>query len=325
MRKKKSRKAIPPLSRPATEDDRIPDRPEIMSAGTTVTNRDTPFSIALALIRLMRPEQWIKNGFVLAPLVFAGRFTDRAAVGAALLAALLFSLASSATYILNDIHDLEQDRKHPRKSRRPLAAGQVSPSHALVVAALLGGALVWGGLQRPDVGLTLLAYIGLNLAYTFVLKHQPVIDIFSIAIGFILRVQAGALAVDVPVSTWMFVTTLCLALYLASIKRRQELAQSGQEGRRVLAYYSVALVDRYAEMAATGTLLFYSLFVMTVQPDLALSIPFVLYGLFRYWFVVETLKGGESPTDALFSDWQLSVTILLWLGLCLWALWPTGV
>ena len=281
-------------------------------------------SVGLALIRLMRPEQWIKNGFVLAPLIFAGRFTDRAAVAEALLAALLFSLASSAAYILNDLHDLAQDRKHPRKSRRPLAAGHVSKSHALVLFALLCSALVWSGLQRTNVGLVLLAYLVLNLAYTFVLKHQPVIDLFSIAIGFILRVHAGAVAVDVPVSAWMFVTTLCLALYLASVKRRQELAHSGRDGRRVLEQYSVTLVDRYAEMAATGTLLFYSLFVMTVRPDMVISIPVVLYGLFRYWFVVEAREGGESPTDALFSDWQLFVTVLLWLAICLWVLWPTG-
>ncbi len=290
-------------------------------------NGDTPplVSVGLALIRLMRPEQWIKNSFVLAPLIFAGRFLDRAAVVEALLAALLFSLASSAAYILNDLHDLAQDRRHPRKSRRPLAAGHVSKSHALVLFALLCGALVWSGLRQPNVGLVLLAYLVLNLAYTFVLKHQPVIDLFSIAIGFILRVQAGAVAVDVPVSAWMFVTTLCLALYLASVKRRQELAHSGRDGRRVLEQYSVTLVDRYAEMAATGTLLFYSLFVMTVRPEMVISIPVVLYGLFRYWFVVEALEGGESPTDALFSDWQLFVTVLLWLAICLWVLWPTGV
>ena len=281
-------------------------------------------SVALALIRLMRPEQWIKNSFVLAPLIFAGRFTDRAAVSEALLATLLFSLASSAIYVLNDFHDLEHDRRHPLKSRRPLAAGQVSQLWALVLFGALCGVLVWSCLQWLNVGLVILAYLVLNLAYTFVLKHQPVIDIFSIALGFILRVQAGAVAVDVPVSAWMFVTTLCLALYLASIKRRQELAHSGGQGRRVLEHYSVALVDRYAAMAATGTLLFYSLFVLTVQPNLTVSIPVVLYGLFRYWFVVEALEGGESPADALFSDWQLLVTVLVWLGICVWVLWPTG-
>ena len=297
-----------------------------MGAGKIITDGDarSPVSVMLALIRLMRPEQWIKNGFVLAPLVFAGRFTDRTAVSEALLASLLFSLASSATYVLNDFHDLEQDRKHPFKSRRPLAAGQVSKSHALVLFGLLCGVLAWSYFQRPKVGLVILAYLVLNLAYTFILKHQPVVDIFSIALGFILRVQAGAVALAVPVSSWMFVTTLCLALYLASIKRRQELAHSGGQGRRVLEHYSVALVDRYAEMAATGTLLFYSLFVMTVQPNLAVSIPVVLYGLFRYWFVVEAREGGESPADALLSDWQLLVTVLIWLGMCGWVLWPTG-
>ena len=297
-----------------------------MDAGRIVANRDTlsPVSVVLALIRLMRPKQWIKNGFVLAPLIFAGQFTSLRAVGEALLATLLFSLVSSATYVLNDLRDLEHDRKHPLKSRRPLAAGQVSQFQALVLFGLLCGGLVWSCLQWIDVGLVILAYLALNLAYTFVLKHQPVIDIFSIALGFILRVQAGAVALDVPVSAWMFVTTLCLALYLASVKRRQELARSDGSGRRVLEHYSVTLVDRYAEMAATGTLLFYSLFVMTVQPNLAVSIPVVLYGLFRYWFIVEAREGGESPADALFSDWQLLVAVLVWLGMCVWVLWPTG-
>ena len=297
-----------------------------MDAGRIVANRDTPspVSVVLALIRLMRPKQWIKNGFVLAPLIFAGQFTSLRAVGEALLATLLFSLVSSATYVLNDLNDLEHDRKHPLKSRRPLAAGQVSQFQALVLFGLLCGGLVWSCLQWIDVGLVILTYLALNLAYTFVLKHQPVIDIFSIALGFILRVQAGAVALDVPVSAWMFVTTLCLALYLASVKRRQELARSDGSGRRVLEHYSVTLVDRYAEMAATGTLLFYSLFVMTVQPNLAVSIPVVLYGLFRYWFIVEAREGGESPADALFSDWQLLVAVLVWLGMCVWVLWPTG-
>ncbi len=133
------------------------------------------------------------------------------------------------------------------------------------------------------------------------------------------------MALSVPVSSWMFVTTLCLALYLAAVKRRQELAQSGKEGRKVLEHYTVTLVDRYAEMAATGALLFYSLFVMTARPEMVITIPFVLYGLFRYWFVVESLDGGESPTDALLSDWQLSLTVVIWVGVCAWALWPTGV
>lgn len=165
------------------------------------------------------------------------------------------------------------------------------------------------------------AYLLLNLAYTFVLKHQPVVDIFTIAIGFVLRVYAGAMALAVPVSSWMFVTTLCLALYLAAVKRRQELSQSGSEGRQVLEKYSLGLIDRYAEMAATGALVFYSMFVMSSRPELVATVPLVLFGLFRYWYVVEQ-GGGESPTDALLADWQLLVCVLLWVAVCAWALWP---
>ena len=276
------------------------------------------------LIKLMRPRQWIKNAFVLAPLLFSGAFADPASVGQALLAMLLFCVASSATYTVNDLKDIERDRRHPTKSRkRPLAAGTVSVPAALALLVVLYGVLVWGWFVQPGVILVILAYVVLNLAYSFVLKHQPVLDIFTIAIGFVLRVYAGAQALAVPVSSWMFVTTLCLALYLASVKRRQELSQSGAEGREVLERYTVALVNRYAEMSATGALLFYSMFVMSSRPELVITVPVVLFGLFRYWYVVEKLDGGESPTDALLSDWPLIATVLAWTGACLWALWPT--
>lgn len=272
----------------------------------------------------MRPRQWVKNGFVLAPLVFAGEFTHAHSIKSAMLAMLLFCVASSATYIINDMRDVERDRRHASKARsRPLAAGIVSRRAASVLLVLLYGVLALGYLVLPKVMEVILAYALLNVAYTFVLKHQPVLDIFTIAIGFVLRVVAGAMALDVPVSSWMFITTLCLALYLAAVKRRQELSQSGSEGRRVLEKYTVALVDRYAEMAAIGALLFYSMFVITVHPELVITIPLVLFGLFRYWYVVEMLDGGESPTDALLSDWQLLCTAGLWVGACLWVLWPT--
>lgn len=274
------------------------------------------------LIKLMRPRQWIKNGFVLAPLVFSGAFLDGQAVSAAVLAAVLFCLASSATYVVNDLHDIERDRRHPSKSlSRPLACGQVSRSAALTLLAVLYALLLSSWWLVPAVIQVIAAYLLLNLAYTFVLKHQPVVDIFTIAIGFVLRVYAGAMALAVPVSSWMFVTTLCLALYLAAVKRRQELSQSGSEGRQVLEKYSLGLIDRYAEMAATGALVFYSMFVMSSRPELVATVPLVLFGLFRYWYVVEQ-GGGESPTDALLADWQLLVCVLLWVAVCAWALWP---
>ncbi len=277
----------------------------------------------LSLINLMRPKQWVKNGFVLAPLVFAGEFLNGDAIGHAMMAVILFCIASSATYIINDIHDIERDRRHPKKSKnRPLAAGTVSVPAALILLASLYVTLAWGWLVAPKVVMVITAYLVLNLAYTFVLKNQPVVDIFTIAIGFVLRVYAGAMSLDVPVSSWMFITTLCLALYLAAVKRRQEISQSGTEGRKVLEKYSVSLVDRYAEMSATAALLFYSMFVMSANPELIITVPLVLFGLFRYWFVVEALDGGESPTDALMTDWQLLLAVVLWVTACAWVLWP---
>ncbi len=275
------------------------------------------------LVRLIRPKQWVKNGFVLAPLIFTGEFLQTSAVKQALVATLLFCLASSATYILNDICDVERDRRHPRKSKtRPIAAGIVSVKSASVLLAILYLVLMASWWISPRVIAVIAAYLVLNVVYTYWLKHQPVLDIFTIAIGFVLRVLAGAVALDVPVSGWMFVTTLCLALYLAAIKRGQELSQSGTEGRKVLERYSKSLVDRYAQMAATCALVFYSMFVMASKPELIVTVPLVLFGLFRYWYVVEVLQGGESPTDALLTDWPLLCTVEFWVGSCIWALWP---
>lgn len=273
------------------------------------------------MLQLMRPRQWVKNGFVLAPLVFSGLFLDAQSIGNALLAMVLFCVASSATYIVNDLKDIEADRRHPKKSRsRPLASGAVSVPVALAGLVVLYAILIVGWFHMPQVVTVILGYLLMNLAYTFVLKHQPVLDIFTIAIGFVLRVYAGAMALTMPVSGWMFITTLCLALYLAAVKRRQELVSSGSDGRKVLERYSVSLVDRYAEMSATGALVFYSMFVMEARPELVLTVPLVLFGLFRYWYVVEKLDGGESPTDVLLSDWQLLLTVLLWVLACAWAI-----
>ena len=279
------------------------------------------------LVKLMRPRQWIKNGFVLAPLVFAGLFTEPTAIFDAFTAMALFCIGSSTAYIINDYVDIERDRLHPVKSKtRPLAAGLITKPYALGLLAALYVVLGLGYLRQPAVVPVIAAYLVLNLGYTLILKNHPVIDIFTIAIGFVARVYVGAVAISVPVSSWMFVTTLCLALYLAAIKRRQELLQSAPEDgvgtRRVLEQYSVALIDKYAEMAATGALLFYSLFVMTARPELIITIPIVMFGMFRYWFVVETLDGGESPTDALLTDWQLFLGVAVWVGASAWVMWP---
>lgn len=287
----------------------------------TATKRSTGTQLR-GLFKLIRPKQWIKNGFVLAPLVFTGEFMCETSLKQALLAALLFCVASSATYIVNDLKDIEGDRKHPTKAlSRPLAAGSVSIQAALLLLSLLYVLLIASWFVSPKVVNVIFGYLALNIAYTFVLKHKPVVDIFTIALGFVLRVLAGAVALSVPVSGWMFVTTLCLALYLAAVKRSQELSQSGTEGRQVLKQYSKALVDRYAEMSATCALVFYSMFVMSSHPELVITVPLVLFGLFRYWYVVDVLDGGESPTDALLTDWPLLLTVVGWVAACVWALW----
>jgi decaprenyl-phosphate phosphoribosyltransferase len=274
------------------------------------------------VINLIRVKQWVKNGFVLAPLLFTGQFTDLASVRNAAIAFMLFCLASSATYVVNDLKDIERDRLHSKKAKsRPLAAGRMTPAFARLVLASIYAMLIAGFFLAPSVMAVIVGYLVLNLAYTFFLKHQPVIDIFTIAIGFVLRVLAGAIALNAPVSGWMFVTTLCLALYLAAIKRGQELSQRGTEGREVLTKYTKALVDKYAEMSATCALVFYSMFVMESRPELIITVPLVLFGLFRYWYVVDVLDAGESPTDALLADWPLLLTVFAWCGACVWALW----
>ena len=278
-------------------------------------------TILSGLIRLARPRQWVKNAFVFAPLVFSGLFLSPDAIDKVAIAFLYFCLAASASYALNDIRDAESDRLHPSKSKtRPIASGVVTVGQAriLMVILYLGALSCW--FHDPALAGVLSAYIVLNIAYSFYLKHQPVMDIFSIALGFVLRVSAGAVALALPLSSWMLITTLSLALYLAAIKRKKEIAGSGSQSRAVLASYSEQLVGRYAEMSATCALLFYSLFVLSDRPELAFTIPFVIYGLFRYWFVTESKGYGESPTDVLFADVQLQACIIVWLGLCMYTI-----
>ncbi|MEB3196087.1 MAG: decaprenyl-phosphate phosphoribosyltransferase [Candidatus Sericytochromatia bacterium] len=275
-----------------------------------------------ALLALLRPRQWIKNGFVLAPLIFTGLFVRPDALGQAGLAAFLFCLASSAVYVFNDRVDVERDRRHPLKRlSRPLAAGTVSVRSAdgllgVLLLPVLLALWLW-----PQVGALIGAYLGLNVAYSLRLKHVPVVDIFCVATGFLLRVAAGAAALSVPLSNWMLVTTLCLALYLAAVKRRQELALTDGGARGVLGAYTVSLLDRYAQMAATAAILFYALFTSTVRPQLALTVVLVLFGFFRYSYLVEARQAGENPTEVVWQDAPLLLTLALWVAGCSWVMW----
>lgn len=301
-----------------TTTDTQPAAPARAAAPASAADR------LVGVIRLIRVRQWVKNGFVFAPLLFSGLLLEPDAVLASLYAFAFFSVVASAVYVVNDLHDVERDRQHPVKARkRPIASGVVRVPLALVVLGVLLAIATVGGIARPALGGVLAGYFALNVLYTYWLKYQPVIDIFCIAVGFVLRVVAGAVVLDVSVSSWMFITTLCLALFLAAIKRREELRhETAHQSRSVLRSYSVELVDRYAEMAATGALVFYSLFVVTEQESLVITIPLVLFGLFRYWYVTHQHTAGESPTDALLNDWQLIAVVLLWIAVCILVLWP---
>jgi decaprenyl-phosphate phosphoribosyltransferase len=276
-----------------------------------------PRTQSLAVLRLLRPKQWIKNLFVLAPLIFSGLFTRESSTLLALFATLLFCVAASMVYVFNDLADRHIDALHPvKRFTRPLASGAVSIGAARALLVTLGALLLLGSyVSIPLVGV-LLAYILLNVLYSSWLKRVPVVDIFCVAAGFVLRVYAGAVVIDVPLSSWMLITTLSIALYLAAIKRRDELEVQGDGARAVLGQYTIPLLERFSLMASVCAMVFYSMFVVTTRPVLAFTIPFVLFGIFRYWFLVDRHGRGESPTDALWSDRPLAVTVLLWGVLC---------
>lgn len=275
-------------------------------------------------IVLLRPKHWIKNVVVLMPLLFSRAFLEQTAQIYSSLAFLFFSLAASSVYVVNDLVDAERDRLHPiKKFKRPIAANIISPMAAIVILVALYAAIAFSlFFFSVKFFFVVVGYILLNLSYSFYLKHQPIFDIFSVAAGFVLRVYAGALAIDVSLSSWMFITTLTLALYLASIKRLQELRLQGTEGRKVLEKYSLQLIERYAEFSAIGTVIFYSLYCLSEHPKLIFSIPLVLFGVFRYWYLVEKQSQGESPVDVLYTDPPLIAVVLLWAGYILYEFWP---
>lgn len=280
-----------------------------------------PRTQSMAAIRLLRPRQWIKNLFVLAPLIFSGLFTRPHAMLLAIFGTVMFCVASSIVYVFNDLSDRHIDALHPiKRFTRPLASGAVSVTTARVLLAILGGVLLLGSVVSPILVGVLLGYVLLNVLYSVWLKRMPVVDIFCVAAGFVLRVYAGAVVISVPLSSWMLITTLSIALYLAAIKRRDELEVQGDSARAVLMEYTVPLLERFALMSSVCAMVFYSMFVVTTRPVLAFTIPFVLFGIFRYWYLVDRHGRGESPTDALWSDRPLAITVLLWGILCAYLL-----
>lgn len=282
-------------------------------------------------LKLLRPHQWVKNGFVFVGLIFGEAFSNLALLGQVALAALAFSLAASSIYVINDLADREKDRLHPVKRHRPLAAGTVNVTQALLLAgACLFGALMLAHTVSLAVLLIVAAYAAINVGYSMGLKHVVVLDVFIIAAGFMLRLLAGTLGMGIAPSNWLLLCGLMLTLFLGFSKRRAELAaMSGKGGshRKVLDDYDPALLDQFITVCAGATVVSYSLY--TVSPEtvalhgttnLMGTVPFVVYGMFRYLFLLHRRGGGGDPAAELLRDRHLLLAFGGWLGTVLFIL-----
>lgn len=278
---------------------------------------------ATALIAAMRPRQWVKNTVILAALVFSHGLTEPDHIWRAVAAFGLFCLVSSAVYLINDILDLDNDRTHPTKSRRPIAAGEIGIAPAAVAGITMSAValgLAWP-LSPGFAGLALL-YLVSNVLYSIWLKRIVIVDVMIISGGFVIRAVAGAVVIGVAISPWLILCTVLLSLFLGFTKRRQELAQlesAAVSHRAILKEYSLGFLDQMIAIVTAATVVAYFLYTLAPEtrerlgtPYLPLTIPFVLYGIFRYLYLVHQRNMGESPTGALYADRPLLIDILLW-------------
>ncbi len=279
--------------------------------------------------QLIRPLQWIKNSFVFVGILFSRRLDAADMLVQVSLATAAFCLASSCVYVFNDIIDCENDRQHPKKQYRPLPAGKVSKSFALGLTLLLGSAALALALWvSPSVLAIIMAYLLLNIVYSLWLKHVVILDVFCIATGFMLRILAGTLGVGIPPSKWLLLCSLMVTLFLGFAKRRAEisvLANLKQEHRRVLRHYSAALLDQLTSICAAAVIISYSLYTMSTETvnlhhteNLIYTVPFVIYALFRYLFLLHHSNEGGDPTRDLLKDPQITCSVLGWAGLSLY-------
>jgi 4-hydroxybenzoate polyprenyltransferase len=282
-------------------------------------------SALLLLFRSLRPEQWTKNLFVFAGLVFGLELFNITSVWRSAAAFAVFCALSGVVYVVNDILDREADRRHPLKARRPIASGALPPALAGLAAAVIAAVALAAAFRLGvPFGVVALAYLLLQFAYSGLLKHVVILDVLAIAIGFVLRAVAGAVVIGVPISHWLLVDMILLALFLALSKRRHELtllAAGATEHRRILGEYSPYLLDQMISVVTASTLvayIFYCISPETVQKfgtdTLGLTIPFPLYGIFRYLYLVHQREGGGSPSEMLLNDRPLLVCVALWVA-----------
>jgi 4-hydroxybenzoate polyprenyltransferase len=298
--------------------DIAPDLTDRASSQPAVTR-----PLAVNLLLSLRPEQWTKNLFVLGPLMFGQRLLDTPSVLKALAAFAIFCALSGVVYLINDVADREADGRHPIKKHRPIASGALTVPAALGAAAVLTAIAVPSAfLVRPQFGILAVSYLALLAVYSGPLKHAVIIDVLTIAIGFVLRAAAGALAIGVAVSHWLYVLIMLLALFLALSKRRHEivlLADGATGHRRILEEYSPYLLDQMIAVVTASTIVAYAFY--TISPEtvakfgtdlLGLTLPFPLYGIFRYLYLVHKKEGGGSPADLLLTDRPLLICVGLW-------------
>jgi 4-hydroxybenzoate polyprenyltransferase len=279
------------------------------------------------LLAATRPREWVKNTFLFAPLFFAQKVLQPEAVVKSGLAFVVFCLAAGGVYLINDICDREEDRNHPQKRTRPVASGALPVSLAVTAAIFLFAGSIAGALALGRLfALATLSYLVLNLAYSNWLKHVVIVDVFSIAAGFVLRVIAGALVIDVFMSHWLLICTLLLALFLGFSKRRHELltlSDDGKRHRQVLAEYNPLFLDMMIAIVTSATVVSYVLYTVSEETikrfhtdGLLFTLPFVLYGIFRYLYLIYHRKHGGDPSQTLLTDRPLLVNIALWAATC---------
>ncbi|MEW6456659.1 MAG: decaprenyl-phosphate phosphoribosyltransferase [Acidobacteriota bacterium] len=271
----------------------------------------------------MRPKQWAKNIAIFAALIFSQTFFVYDHLIKSILSFIIFSLFSGSFYIINDLIDLKKDIKHPIKSKRPIASGRLNKYSALIVSIFI---LILTGyisfLLNLYFGISLISYLILQILYSFLLKHLAILDVFSIAAGFLIRVVAGALVISVPVSSWLLLCTIFLSLFIALGKRRSELNLLGEEAlnhRKSLKDYNIKLLDQMIIIVSASTILAYSLYTLSEETvrkfgttNLKFSIPFVIYGIFRYLYLLYQKEEGGSPENILVNDKPTIINIILY-------------
>ena len=287
---------------------------------------------AASFIQLLRPTQWIKNIFVFAAAIFANQMFHPVVLGRTILAFIAFSLTSSIIYILNDWNDRENDRYHPEKKHRPLASGLVRPAEAVWIGLFLLICVVFINLVLGgSLWIVLLVYAFMNLGYTLYFKHVVILDIIIVSVGFILRAVAGGVVISVVISKWLLLCTFFLALFLILNKRRAEFVILGSEAkahRHILADYSLTLLDQIIAIVAGLTIIAYSLYTMspmTIEKfhteNLVYTVPFVVFGLFRYLYLVNKKQLGGRPEKIVLTDRSIQACILLWVVCAIWVIY----